>query len=106
MPGTGTGTGAADTEEHEEPAGPIRDLLGQAEAAMRDGDTDGAIKLANKITSQQPGNPAAWAIKTRAFCSQQDREKALTALRHLEGKPIVRKRALHACKQLGMDLEQ
>jgi serine/threonine-protein kinase len=118
--GSGSGSVVATTDEHEhheepsagsgtgtgEPEDGPRDLIAQAEAAMRDNDVETAIKLANKITSQQPGNPAAWAIKTRAFCTQQDREKALAALRHLEGKPIVRKRALHACKQLGMDLEQ
>jgi eukaryotic-like serine/threonine-protein kinase len=114
--GSGSGSGSA-THDHghtrpdhgggqqtDDTPAALKGLLTQAEQALDAGQRGAAVHLANQVISKAPRSAEAWSIKARAACMQQDREGALTALRHMAGRRAAVRRTIRACKELGVEL--
>jgi serine/threonine-protein kinase len=66
-------------------------------------DPDEAMRCANKILEKYPNTRAAHAIRAKAYCANEDQEKAMSAARRL-GKGRLRKQVNAFCAKHGIQL--
>jgi serine/threonine-protein kinase len=89
-----------DKDEPDEDSAALSDCRKQLSS-----DPDDALRCANLLLESNPKMAGAHVVRVQAYCAMQDQEKAQSAIRKLNPRPRLRKKAAAYCARLGFDLQ-